>query len=86
MSPKHGPRRADVQFTELAKAQVAKFDTAQLIAADRAIVTISTNPLIGDLKGGRSRVREYREPGTEARVVYMTTAFNSVVIIAYVEA
>lgn len=86
MSPKHGPRRADVVFHEVAKAQVAKFDVAQLIAIDRAIVAIQTNPWIGDLTSSRVPVREYREPDTDVRVIYTTTVLGSIVIIAYTEA
>jgi hypothetical protein len=86
MSHKHGPRRAEVVFTEVAEAQVAKFDVAELIAADRAIVAIQTNSWIGDLKENRVPVREYREPDTGVRVVYTTTVLGTIVIIAYIEA
>lgn len=86
MSPKHGPRRAEVVYHEVAKAQIAKFNVAELIAADRAIVAIQTNPWIGELKGRRVPVREYREPDTDVRVIYTTTVLGTIVIIAYIQA
>ena len=86
MSPKHGPRRAEVFFADLAKAQILKFDVAELIAADRAIVAIQTNPFVGVLRGGRTPVREYREPDTDVRVIYYTTTLGTIVIVHYIEA
>jgi hypothetical protein len=86
MSPKHGPRRANVVFIDVAAAQIAKFSVAETIAADRAIVTVSTNPQIGDLLSDDSPVREYREPGTGVRVFYYATVLGSQIIVAYIEA
>lgn len=86
MSPKHGPSRAEVRFTPLAAAQARKFEIAELIAADRATVALSINPWIGELKGGRVPVREYREPGTEVRVIYTTSTRGALVMVNYIEA
>ena len=86
MSPKHGPRRSRVILLELAEQQIEKFGTAETIAVDRAIVTISTNPEIGQPVPDNDPLREYREPGTDVRVIYYATALGTIVIVAYVEA
>lgn len=85
MSPKHGPRRARVSFGDTAAEQIIGFNIPETIAADRAIVAIQTDPEIGDPVPGNEPLREYREPGTNVRVIYYTTALRSQVVIAYIE-
>lgn len=85
MSPKHGPWRAQAVFTTGANRQLRAFDTREMIAADRAIVAIQTDPGIGELTPGREPLRDYREPGTGVRVVYYIAEFGSHVIIVYIE-
>lgn len=83
MSPKHGPRRAEVVFTDIAKSQFDKLPLPETVAADRAIVALTVNPWLGDLVG-KTPLREYREDGV--RVFYTTTVLGSIIIIAYLEA
>ncbi|MEU1630850.1 hypothetical protein ABZ746_37530 [Streptomyces sp. NPDC020096] len=86
MSPKHGPRRAEVRFRSVAEAQIAKFNDAEFIAADRAIVAVSTNPLIGEPVAHDLDLHEYREPGTGVRLFYRTADLNNRIIVVYIEA
>lgn len=85
MSPKHGPRRAKVIFDDVAGRQVAAYNLADTIAADRLIVAIQTNPEIGDYIPGREPLREYRDPSTAGRAIYYATALGTRVVIAYIE-
>jgi hypothetical protein len=83
VSPKHGPRRAQVIFTELALKQIQKLSLPETVAADRAIVALAVNPWLGNLVD-ETPVREYQEDGV--RVFYTTTVLGSVIIVAYLEA
>lgn len=83
VSPSHGPRRAQVIFDDVARAQIEKLDLAESMKADRAIVAISVNPWLGD-PVGRTPLRKYQEDGV--LVVYTTTVLGSVIIVAYLEA
>lgn len=83
MSPKHGPRRAQVVFDDVARSQVEKLSLAESMKADRAIVALSVNPWLGDLIG-RTPLREYQEDGV--RVIYTTTVRGTLIIVAYLEA
>lgn len=83
MSPKHGPRRAQVVFTEIAEKQIGTLSLPETVAVDRAIVALAVNPWLGDLVG-RTPLREYVEDGI--RVLYTTTILGSVIIVAYLEA
>lgn len=83
VSPSHGPRRAQVIFGDVARAQIEKLNLAESMKADRAIVALSVNPWLGDLIG-RTPLREYQEEGI--RVIYTTTVLGSVIIVAYLEA
>lgn len=83
MSPSHGPRRAEVVFHDVAYNQLRKLSAAEMVRADRAIVAISVNPWLGDLVGGTTPLREYREDGV--RVIYTATVLGSVIIVAYLE-
>lgn len=84
MSPRHGPRRADVVLDEVAREQLRKMSVAETLAADRAVVAISVNPWLGEPIEG-SPFREYRDD-TGVRVVYVTTALGTIIIVAYLEA
>jgi hypothetical protein len=84
MSPKHGPWRAEVRFRKVAEDQLTSFTLAELIAVDRAVVTVSTNPLIGEQVSEESPVREYRDPETATRVFYIVADRNLVTVV-YIE-
>lgn len=83
MSPKHGPRRAQVVLTEIAQKQIETLTLAEMVAVDRAIVALTVNPWLGDLVG-KTPLRKYEEDGV--RVYYTTTVLGSVIILAYLEA
>ncbi|MGW7004851.1 hypothetical protein ACWGCW_19035 [Streptomyces sp. NPDC054933] len=85
MSPKHGPWRAEVDFGKISEQRIDRFDLAELIAADRAVVAIQTNPQIGSLKAAGSPLREYREPGTDVRVVYSVNELGNRATILYIQ-
>lgn len=85
MSPRHGPWRAQAILTPGARRQIDRYDTGEMIAADRAIVAVQTNPGIGDLAPGREPIRDYREPDTGVRIVYYIAEFGSHVVIVYIE-
>lgn len=83
VSPSHGPRRAQVVFTDTARAQVEKLAPAELRAADRLVVAISANPELGE-QVPRAPLRRYAEG--DAMVLYFATALGSIIVVAYIEA
>lgn len=82
VSPKHGPRRAQVIFDDVARAQIEKLSLTEVMKADRAIVAVSVNPWLGD-QVGRTPLRKYEEDGVV--LIYTTTALGSIIIVAYLE-
>lgn len=86
VSPKHAPRRAHVTYTDIVAEQLRKLDAAEMVAADRAFVAISTDPQIGETRqilAGQVPIREYVDDAT--RVLYFVTALGTVVVVAYIE-
>jgi hypothetical protein len=82
--PKHGPRRAQIAFHEVAERQLAAMTVQELQRLDPLLVTIAINPKIGDPLPGAPLLRDYREGS--ARVVYYATALGMVIVVAYAEA
>ena len=81
---RHAPHRAQLVFTETAEQQIARLDPAAYARLDRALVTISLNPLVGDQLAATPMLREFNQGST--RTIYFATSLGSVVVVAYVEA
>ncbi|MFD6249378.1 type II toxin-antitoxin system RelE family toxin [Streptomyces roseolus] len=86
MSPDHGGRRARVVFTPECDPYLEKLSPAEIVRLDRALVTISLDPLIGSARPtgpGQVPLREYTEG--RARVIYHVSVLGTVVVVAYFE-
>ncbi|MQS16110.1 type II toxin-antitoxin system RelE/ParE family toxin [Streptomyces kaniharaensis] len=85
MSPESPPpRRAEVAFSDLAARQLEKLTAAQIHRLDRALVTISVRPDLGQpMPDGR--LRDYRDDIEGVRVIYHVTVLRTIVVVGYVE-
>ncbi|CAL9668545.1 hypothetical protein [Streptomyces sp. enrichment culture] len=85
----HGPRRAQIAFSDSAAQQLGTITSeAELHALDRALVVISVDPSIGepipgDIAGPQLRV--YADQVERVRLLYWVTPLRTVVVIAYLE-
>jgi hypothetical protein len=86
--PTHGPRRAQIAFSDTAAKQLDDLTTeAAVHALDRALVAISVNPDIGDpIPGSRPTLLQYTDEIENVRVIYFVTTLRTVVVVAYIEA
>ncbi|MFC7220878.1 hypothetical protein ACFQLX_22355 [Streptomyces polyrhachis] len=89
MPAPHGPRRAQVAFSDSAAKQLeALTREAELHALDRALVVISVDPDAGEPLPGDSRgprLRQYVDDVERVRLVYWVTALKTVVVVAFIE-
>ncbi|MER5586546.1 hypothetical protein ABT090_33600 [Streptomyces asoensis] len=89
MPAPHGPRRAQVAFSDSAAKQLdAITSEADLHALDRALVVISVDPDAGQLlpgAGARPQLRQYVDDIERVRLVYWVTALKTVVVVAFIE-
>lgn len=89
MPAPHGPRRAQVAFSDSAAKQLdAITNEAELHALDRALVVISVDPEAGELLPGNGtgpRLRQYVDEVERVRLVYWVTALKTVVVVAFIE-
>ncbi|MFC7306044.1 hypothetical protein ACFQVC_17685 [Streptomyces monticola] len=82
--PKHGPRRAQITFHEVAERQLAALSDEDLARLDPVLVDISINPKLGDPVPSSPMLRDYRRGSV--RVMYYATALGMVIVVAYAEA
>ncbi|MFF4674876.1 hypothetical protein ACFY1C_34695 [Streptomyces sp. NPDC001279] len=84
MPAQHGPRRAQVAFSDSAAKQLDVITSeAELHALDRALVVISVDPDAGEPLPGNSsgpRLRQYVDDVERVRLVYWVTALKTIVI------
>lgn len=89
MPAPHGPRRAQVAFSDSAAKQLdAVTSEAELHALDRALVVISVDPDAGEALPGDSagpQLRQYTDDVERVRLLYWVTALRTVVVVAYIE-
>ncbi|MER5503007.1 hypothetical protein ABT096_38325 [Streptomyces sp. NPDC002561] len=85
MSPERGARRARVVMVEPALTQLTKLTASETHRLDRAIVAISANPELGAPVPG-TLLRDYVDDVDGVRVIFYVTAFQTITIVAYVEA
>jgi hypothetical protein len=81
---RHAPRRAQLVFTETAEQQIERLDSAAYARLDRALVTISLNPMVGEKMAAAPMLRQYVQGST--RTIFFATSLGSIVVVAYVEA
>ncbi|MVO90640.1 hypothetical protein GPA10_39300 [Streptomyces sp. p1417] len=89
MAPKHGPRRAQIAFSDTAARQLETVTSeAEIHALDRALVVISVDPDVGTPLSGTTtdpRLRQYTDDLEQVRVLYFVTALRTVIVVAYIE-
>ncbi|MFH8797555.1 hypothetical protein [Streptomyces sp. NPDC017941] len=89
MAPHHGPRRAQIAFSDSAAKQLENVTSeADIHALDRALVVISVDPDIGTPLPGTTtgpRLRQYTDDIEQVRVLYFVTALRTVIVVAYIE-
>ncbi|GGU62472.1 hypothetical protein [Streptomyces daghestanicus] len=89
MAPRHGPRRAQIAFSDSAAKQLDAITSEnELHALDRALVVISVDPEVGEpLPSGSSgpRLRQHVDDIERVRLVYWVTALKTVVVVAFIE-
>ncbi|MFD7498989.1 hypothetical protein ACFV8T_43115 [Streptomyces sp. NPDC059832] len=89
MAPQHGPRRAQIAFSDsVAKHLDNLTSEAEIHALDRALVVISVDPDVGDPIPGDTagpQLRQYTDDVEQVRVLYFVTALRTVVVVAYIE-
>jgi len=84
MSPKHGPRRARVAFSDAAADQLARLTIIETLALDRAIVALSTDPTLGTPIPD-SVLRDYQDDDDSIRILFYVSALRTVIVVAYLE-
>ncbi|MGW1658445.1 hypothetical protein [Streptomyces atratus] len=89
MAPPHGPRRAQIAFSDSAAKQLENLTSeAEIHALDRALVVISVNPDVGEPIPGDTtapRLREYADEVEHVRLLYWVSALGTVVVVAFIE-
>lgn len=89
MPPKHRKPGARIEYGDVAVSQADEFTAAEIIDVDRALSAIAADPTIGVMRiktehGGL--MWEYRQPGTNVRIIYTMTVRRTIVTVAYFEA
>ncbi|MEU9304855.1 hypothetical protein [Streptomyces sp. NPDC048269] len=79
---KHGPKRARIVFYDVAQEQIQKMGEAERLRLEPVLVAVSRNPAVGVLSK-HGAIREHRQDGV--RVLYVSTALGTLVLVAYVE-
>jgi hypothetical protein len=89
MVQQHGPRRAQIAFSDSAAKQLENITSeAEIHALDRALVVISVDPDVGELISAHTtgpRLRQYTDDVEHLRVLYFVTALRTVVVVTYIE-
>jgi hypothetical protein len=81
----HGPRRAQIAFSDTAAKQLENITSeAEIHALDRTLVVISVNPDVGEPIPGDTagpQLRQYTDEVEAVRVLYFVTALRMPVIL-----
>lgn len=84
MPPKHGPaRRPRIVWHDTALKQITAMTTDERARLDVLLTDITHDPAVAE-PDESGLLRDYRRDG--CRVLYLATALQSVIVVAYVEA